>query len=236
MDDGTVDDRVFGTEPQGIGDFAGLDQPPESHAAGDAVQYSLVVSQVSPQHFGIGETRTDAGGVDAGTGQILAGGAHGTDHRVLGDDVRTGIRHRLFSQRRTHVDRRRTRLHDRHQQARQLGRTDHVDLQRALQAFGGHGSAGVFEHQPGVVDDAQTRRRADLPEQRFAVLLRPGGIAQIDLQLLDLRQRRGCTGDIDDPPALLQKQRAGSVADALAATGDDQRILRLLGHNNSRIL
>ena len=122
-------------------------------------------------------------------------------HRPVLGDVRTGIA-TAFLPASNSVDRRRTRLHDRHQQARQLGRlTTLICSERCRPSV----VTVVLESLSISPALWMTHRRAAcrLPEQlRRAAAA--GGIAQIDLQLLDLRQRRGCTGDIDDPPALLR--------------------------------
>ena len=62
-------------------------KPIETVESRNAVHQGLVMAEVGAEHFRVGKTGADAGGVYSGIRQVLAGGFHHARHSVFGDDV-----------------------------------------------------------------------------------------------------------------------------------------------------
>jgi hypothetical protein len=76
--------------------LAGGDEASEAIHVSKTAEDSLIVTHMLAEHGSVGEARADECRMDAPAHQVLTGGAHHAELRVLANDVAVGTRDGFF--------------------------------------------------------------------------------------------------------------------------------------------
>jgi hypothetical protein len=109
---------------------------------------------VIPQHFRIGESRIDAGGMNARSSKVLTGCPHHADAGMFGYHVAETARYGFFAQGRSHVQNAGAVGHVGQEQAVENGRRDQIDLVNLSEGIGLNVLNRVMAQSCGIVHQA----------------------------------------------------------------------------------